>query len=353
MRESLSCTVRHLVPARWAWSLLVPVLLLAACQPQAERADTATTPPVGHYEGTITPAGQPAVRAALDIRHPSPGHYEAELTTPSTGSLSFVADTIVFVGKQMRLKRPARPSQTLTLTLEGDFWRGTLQLDSLRAETLLLKRGMPTPSTYRVEELPEQNNRSAWLFSPADTGTPGPALVLLPDAAMGPVAAIWADALAREGIIVLVLPALDSATTETEAPRLHGALGLLRNTPGADTANVGAWACGSRAGTLAQLLANPSGTRPAFIVAQNAEIDAVNRAAFREVRRSKIPVLGLHGGKNASSQATALRNALGGSRGAPVRAYRGTGPDLLVPGALGSAFGTGLPDDVLKWLRSR
>jgi hypothetical protein len=324
---------------------------LAACQPQADGQAAATVlPPVGHYEGSFRLAGQPEVRAALDIRHPSPGHYVAELSVPSASTLSFVADTILFGNNRLRLNRPARPGQTLSLTLDGDFWRGTLALDSARLATLLVKRGAPTPNTYRVEEVP-QSNGSAWLFAPADTGTPGAALALLPDAATAPTAAIWADALAREGLIVLLLPATDSATAARETPRLQAALRFLRGTAGADTANVGAWATGRRATVLAPALAGPGAPRVAFFIAQNAALTPEARTALRELRGRKLPILALHGGADATAQAALMRNVLGGRRGTTARAYRTTGPDLLVADGLNPQFGPGLPGDVIHWLR--
>jgi hypothetical protein len=326
---------------------------LAACQPQADRAETATTPPVGHYEGGIGAAGQPELRAALDIRHPSPGHYEAELTVPLAGTLNFVADTILFSNNELRLTRPAHPAQTLHLTLEGDFWRGTLALDSVKIATILVKRGVPTPSTYRVEELPQASG-SAWLFAPSDTGTAGAALALLPTSATASATALWADALAREGIIVLVLPVADSATAATETPRLQAALRLLRGTAGADTANVGIWAVGARAAATAAAVAAPGGPRATFIIAQNTDLDPATKAAFRELRNRKMPVLGLYGGPAATQKAALLRNLLGGRRSQAVaRAYRGAGADLLVPGGLSRGFGPGLPGEVVEWLRGK
>ena len=335
-----------------AVALSLAALALTACQSQSNSAETAGPPPVGHYEGSINPAGQPAMRAALDIRHPRPGHYEAELTVPATGTLSFVADTVAFAGNRLRLVRPARPGQVLTLTLDGDFWRGSLALDSAQAPTLLVKRGTPTPSAYRVEKLPQANS-TAWLFAPADTSTPGAALALLPAAETRATAALWADALAREGIIVLLLPAVDSTTAETEIPRLQAALRQLRATAGADTANLGLWAMGPRAAALVQALAGPSGPRVAFAVTQNAGLDPATRTAFRELKRRKLPVLGLYGGAAAGPQAAALRNALGGRRGQAGRAYRAAGPDLLVAGPFSPRFGPGLPGEVVEWLRSR
>lgn len=337
---------RLLGGALMLWGLALP-----ACQPRREAAEASEPPPVGHYEGSIALAGQPELRAALDIRHPSPGHYEAELTVPTAGTLSFVADTMVFSNNQLRLVRPARPDQTLILTLDGDFWRGSLGLDSTKAAAILVKRGVPTPSAYRVGQVPQPTG-AAWLFAPSDAGTPGAALVLLPDSETKMAAALWADALARQGIIVLVLQAADSATAATETPRLQAALRLLRGTAGADTTNVGAWAAGARAAVLAQVLATVGGPRAAFVIAQNAVVDAAGRTALRELRRRKLPVLGLYGG-TASPRAAAMRNALGGRRGATVRTYRTAGADLLVPGGLNPHFGPGLPGDVVTWLRER
>lgn len=335
------------------WPLSLGLLAtLTACQPQHDQAQTANVPPVGHYEGSISPAGQPEMRAALDIRHPSPGHYEAELSVPTAGSLSFVADTILFSNDKLSITRPAQPSQTLTLTLEGDFWRGSLTLDSAQAPALLLKRGAPSPSTYRVEELPQRNG-TAWLFSPADTGTPGAALALLPETSTASSTALWADALAREGIIVLVLPAVDSAAVADEAPRLQAALRLLHGTAGADTASIGVWASGTRATAVAQALTVSDGPRATFFIAQNTELDADGRAAFRELKQRKVPLLGLFGGNNANQKAAALQNAIGGRRGAAVHVYRTTGADLLLSGQLIPCFGPGLPGDVTEWLRAR
>ena len=341
---------RYLSAARRG--LLGLSLLLAACQPKQDETDAATTPPVGHYEGSISLDGQPAVRAALDIRHPRVGHYEAELTAPGDGTLGFVADTISFRNNTLQLKRPARTGQVLTLKMEGDFLRGTLALDSSTAQALLVKRGSPTPSTYRVEELPQATG-SAWLFAPADTSTPGPALALLPDAETAPTSAIWADALAREGVIVLLLPAVDSMTGPAETARLAQALKLLRGTAGADSATIGAWAVGTRAALLAQLLVDDASLRVNFLIAQNAPVAPTNRAAWRELRTRKLPVLGLYGGAAANQPAAAMRQALGGRRSNTVRAYRAVGPDLLVAGGLSPRFGAGLPADVVEWLRSR
>ena len=333
---------------RSSWPALLALAGLAACQPQHAPADTAAAPPVGHYEGSLGAAGRPQLRAALDIRHPREGHYDAELTVNGAAALSFVADTLLFAGNQLRLVRPARPSQTLMLTLNGDFWRGTLAVDSTAVPLILLRRGVPDPSSYRVAAVPQAGGE-AWLFAPTDTDTPGAALALLPDAATAPTAALWADALARAGIIVLLLPpAADSATAATETPRLLAALRQLRATPGADTARLGAWAAGGRAAALAA-----AGPRLAFFIAQNAVVDATTRPAFRELRNRKLPVLGLYGGADAAVRAAQLRAAVGNQRGNLVRAYRATEGNLLSGAGLDSQFGPGLPGEVVEWLRAR
>lgn len=344
--------LRLLNPFRAA-VLLVLAGAVAGCPPAQDAATTAATPPVGHYEGSLAPVGQPEVRAALDIRHPSPGHYEAELTVPTAPALSFVADTVFFRHNRLRLTRPARPGQTLALTLDGDFWRGTLALDSARAPAILVRRGAPAPRTYRTGKVPQAAG-PVWLFAPADISTAGPALVLLPDAPAATAASMWADALAREGIIVLVLPTTDSASAADEAPRLQTALQLLRRTAGADTANLGVWAVGRRAGAVAQALAATDGLRAAFVIAQNPTLDPPGKTAFRELRSRKLPLLGLCGGPNAAAQARALRNALGsGRRGSAVHVYGTAGANLLVPGGWSPRFASGLPAEVVRWLRER
>ncbi len=334
-------------PNRWP-ALLLALAGLAACQPQRPPADTAVAPPVGHYQGSLGAAGSPQLRAALDIRHPRAGHYDAELTVPGASALSFVADTLLLAGSKLRLVRPARPGQTLTLTLEGDFWRGTLAVDSTSAPLILLRRGEPEPSTYRAEAV-ALAGEPGWLFAPTDTGTPGAALVLLPDAATAPTAALWADALARAGIIVLLLPPTEpAATATTETPRLLAALRYLRTTPGTDTTNLGAWAVGSRAAAVAA-----AGPHLAFFIAQNAGVDAASRPAFRELRNRKLPVLGLYGGPDALPRAAQLRAAVGTRRGNLVRSYRGTEASLLAGAGLNVRFGPALPDEVVEWVRSR
>ncbi|MBJ6111041.1 hypothetical protein JAO73_18610 [Hymenobacter sp. BT523] len=353
------CSTSKLPVRLCLWpALLGMALSIVACQPEQSGDTQATPPPVGHFEGSLSPAKQPELRAALDINHPSPGHYEAELTVPAVGTLSFVADTILFANRRLTLRRPARPGHVLTLTQDGDFWHGTLALDSVTMPVILLKRGTPRPRTYRVEKSPRPNG-PFWLFAPADTSTPGPALVLLPDSGTAPTAALWADALARNGIVTLLLPADDSSNT-SNTTFLQNALDVLRHTAGVDTANVGVWAAGaqpvgttlgiylSRGAKQGQPQSDEGSIRLSFFIAQNAQLDDASRKTFQNMKAERVPVLGLYGGGNARA-AAALQRVLGGRRGT-VRVYRSTGPDLLVPGDVSPRFGAGLPEDVLQWL---
>jgi len=251
--------------------LLVGLLTsLGACQSQpgtdaaAGRAPAA--PPTGHFVGALQVPGRPELRAVLEVRHPRAGHYEAELGLPQQPALSFVADTLTFVGDTLRLARPGQPGEALTLGRQGDFWRGTLLLDSVRYPLLLLRRGEPEPAVYRVRrDEVAGTSGPALLFSPADESLPGLALALFPTPGTAPAAPAWADALARQGHTVLLLPPADTLA----APALANALALLRRTAGVDTARVGAWLSGRAAGLLPLLLAENTASRPAFVLVQN------------------------------------------------------------------------------------
>jgi hypothetical protein len=277
---------------------------------------------------------QPALRAALEVRHPRPGHYDAELLVANEPSLSFVADTLDFHNHTLHFERPGRPSETLTLQQQGDFWRGTLTVDSVDYPTLLLRRGPPEPTVYRVQRDEVAGpSGTALLFSPADESMLGAALALFPTPSVTN-APSWADALARQGYTVLLLPAADSLTP----PTLTAALTYLRRTPGVDTARVGAWATGDRATKLATLLTQPDvlNPQPAFVVAQNAPApNAASRPTWRTVGQSGH-VLGVYESTDAATASTAnsLRVALGGRR---AHVVRGQGKELIT--------------NVVDWLR--
>jgi len=301
---------------------------MAACQSQPEAAGSQAPvahPPVGHYSGTLTAPGRPELRAALEVRHPRPGHYDAELVVDAEPGLSFVADTVAFAAKRLLMQRPGRASQTLTLTQQGDFWRGRLTVDSTAYATLLVRRGPPEPAVYRVrhDEVPGSVGE-ALLFSPADESLPGAALAVFPTAATASTSPAWADALARQGYTVLLLPAADSLSPAA----LMAALTYLRRTPGVDTAQIGTWVAGHRADVLATLLTQPEAPRPtpAFIIAQEAPVpDAAMRGAWRTLAQ-RGRVLGLYDASDATTAKATI--ALRGALGRPGRVLRGQGAGL-------------------------
>ncbi|GAA4504028.1 hypothetical protein GCM10023172_29820 [Hymenobacter ginsengisoli] len=240
---------------------------LASCQSYGDTAQAGpVAPPTGHYTGTLQVAGQPELRAQLEVRHPRPGHYDAELVLPQQAAFSFVADSLAFGDDTLRLARPGRPGETLALGHQGNFWRGTLRLDSVRYPLLLVRRGDPEPAVYRVRRDEVAGTTGpALLFSPADESLPGLGLALFATSGTALLAPSWADALARQGHTVLLLPAADTLA----APALANALALLRRTPGVDTARVGAWISGPPASLLPLFLAENTASRPAFVVVQN------------------------------------------------------------------------------------
>lgn len=310
--------------------LLALLLGLAACQPQPEAATQARTmaPPTGHFAGTLEVAGRPALRAALELRHPRPGHYNAELMLPDQPALSFVTDSLSFVGDTLRLARPGQPAQALALGRQGDFWRGTMLLDSVRYPVLLVRRGEPEPAVYQVRrDEVAGTSGPALLFSPADESLPGLALAFFPTKASAAAAPAWADALARQGHTVLLLPAADTLA----APALANALALLRRTAGVDTARVGAWVGGLAAGQLPLLLAENTASRPSFVVVQDAPSPTqASRAAWKTLAQ-RGQLLAIYDPSQPRAAVAALRAVVGAQRvrQAPAAALQGQVIDWL------------------------
>ncbi|WP_151087129.1 hypothetical protein [Hymenobacter baengnokdamensis] len=265
---------------------------VAGCQSRSDHPSrTAALPlPTGHFVGSLQAPGHPELRAALELRHPSQGHYDAELVLPELPNLSFVADTLTFDHDTLQLARPGLPGEALKLIRQGDFWRGTLRLDSARYPLLLVRRGPPEPAVYRVRRDEVAGTQGqALLFSPADESLPGLALAFFPTPATAATAPGWADALARQGHTVLLLPAADTLT----APALANALALLRRTAGVDTARVGVWVTGRRASRLPELLAENSASRPSFLLIQNMPVPplATRRDWRAQAQRGRLLAL--------------------------------------------------------------
>lgn len=302
----------------WGWHLLLLGWLLTGCSSNPDKTVQTVPLGTGHFEGNVA-LGEGAVKPfklQLELRYPRVGHYEAEVLAPEQPSLNFVTDTVTYQGAILHLIRPGRPGQRLTLTRQGDFWRGTLALDSAQVPVLLLRRGDPEPATYRVVRPHEAElGEEALLFSPADESTPGPAVAIYADSASAASTPITADALARQGYAVLLLPAADSLT----AADVLAATTQLRLTPGVDTANIGVWAMGNRASALAQLWANSvTGPRLKFVVVQGAKVRRELRPAWRALLAQRVPLLVVPAPNSPAGQAAAWRATVRGSRRAKV-----------------------------------
>lgn len=292
--------------------------LLAGCSSGGENTAQQAPLGTGHFEGNVA-VGDGAVKPfklTLEIRYPRVGHYEAEVLAPEQPSLNFVADSVDFQNPTLKLVRPGRPGQRLELTRAGDFWRGTLALDSVEVPILLLRRGSPEPATYRVVRLHEATlGAAAMLFSPADERTPGPAVALYSDSAAAASVPVTADALARQGYAVLLLPAADSLT----AAQVLAATAHLRLTPGVDSASIGVWALGASASALARLWAQPAPSpRVKFVVVQNEPLRRELRPAWRALLAQRVPLLVVPAAGAPPGQAGAWRATLRGSRRAKV-----------------------------------
>lgn len=336
---------------RRGWLLLGWLgLLSGGCSaPHGPAAETAAPLGTGHFEGRVELKSGPvkSFKLALELRHPRAGHYEAEVVAPSQPSLSFVADSVDYQPPTLRLTRPGRPGQRLTLARDGDFWRGTLTLDSAAAPVLLVRRGAAEPASYRVRRLGQGGDDAALgagalLFAPADESTAGPALALLPAATHAALAARWADELARAGIIVLLLPPLADTIADITAahdlPAVQAALRRLRATPGADTARLGVWATAGRAARLLPGLTGVGAPRPAFLIMQQLAASRELRSAVRSLRPA-TPVLGLYAEGPAGSRrdGPALRAALGRRGGSRVRVVPAAEAGAAVAEWLGAA----------------
>jgi hypothetical protein len=307
---------------------LLPCLLglltgLASCHPQPDAAagTAPATPPTGHFAGTLQVPGQPELRAVLEVRHPSPGRYDAELVLPQQPAFSFVADSLTFAHDTLRLARPGRPGETLALGHQGNFWRGTLTLDSVRYPLLLVRRGEPEPAVYRVRhDEVAGTSGPALLFSPADESLPGLALALFTTPGLALTGPSWADALARQGHTVLLLPPADTLA----APALANALALLRRTPGVDTARVGAWVSGRPAGLLPLLLAENTASPPAFVLMQAMPAPPLATRAAWHTLAQRGHLLSVYGPDQPKAEVIQARALLGSQhvRQAPAAALQ-------------------------------
>lgn len=294
---------------------------LAACQPQtgASSGRATDTPPTGHFVGTLTAAGQPDQRVALDIRHARADYYDADLLASTASSLSFVTDDLIFRHDTLRLGRPGQPGEVLTLRRQGDFWRGTLLADTTRYTLLLVRRGPPEPIVYQVRKL-YLSPQTVLQFAPADESLPGPAVLLLPDAAHDGAATQWGDALARQGIKAqLALPHPQQGSADTMSAGFVRQYLAYVGGRGVDSTQVGLWLAGKVAAGLPAMLADTAERLPplAFAVLLHPPlVPPRRRAAWQQLSR-RLPVLALYNSSEVAA-ATSMRAVLGRSASSRV-----------------------------------
>lgn len=320
----------------------VLLLTLAACQPQADRAAPGSPPPVGHYEGSIAPAGQPAVRVALDIRYPSAGHCEGEVTVAGRPELSFLTDTLRWQDDTLRVARPTQPEPVLSLRLEGEFWQGHMLLDGRMQPVVLIRRGPPEPASYQLRRL-YLSPATVVQFLPPNPAITGPAVLMLTDS-MGPASAVWADFLARQDVMAQLPITADAPIgfDSVSSSYLRFYLNFQRFYLAVDAPRLGLWLHGRVGRALPAVLADTSGHLPtlAFVLLLHPPpVPARDRAAWQRLGR-RLPILALYHQSEARAAAS-MQAALGSSRrGRAVRRYPAT--------AAGTAQ---MQADALGWLR--
>ncbi|NVO30169.1 hypothetical protein [Hymenobacter lapidiphilus] len=323
-------------------------LLLSACSGNSGSGEVANAaPPTGHYEGAISYQGS-ELRTALDLRETKSGQLTATLSFPQLPGLEFEAATASYQAPQLRLEEaPGQPGGIVVQAVrEGDFLRGILNWDSVRADFVWVRRGeAPAPDfrdTTLTVTVPGQPAQHLRLLLPDDTLPRHPALVLLASAADGPAAARRATHLARRGIVALLLP---PAATDSGAVLPVAALAALRRQAAVDSGRVGYWGRGTAGPRVAEAAGQQP--QPGFVVLEAAA--AATRAeasAYQVFNRQRIPVLAYYAGLDTTVQAAAsarrLRPALGYRRGTQVLVLAGVTVDFQRPGRTG-------PDGQWQW----
>ena len=300
--------------------------------------------PSGHYEGTVAYQGT-ELAAALDLREVSPGQLEADVHFPQNEGLSFPAENLRYTEPQLLLDSPAGGT-SISAIREGDFLRGVVALDSIKADFVWVRRGKALPRAYQTKQLPAVAALSLpalTLLIPQDTLASHPAVALFAAPAAQPAARLRAAQLASQGFVATVV-ALPQALPPADSAMLQSAvqvLRALRRAPAVDTMRVGLWARGTAAAVVpAAALARP---KAAFVVLEIVSIASREEARpFQLLSRQKIPVLGLYAAADTSldakDSARRLRNAARGQRGTQIRLFPKADARFLLPGQ-GSADG--------------
>ena len=162
------------LPSGWPVPAVGSALALAACQPQHRPAADS-----GHATARGPLRRQPSARPGSPRCAPpstfaTPARATTRPSSPCPPRHAQLCGRHHFFQRATSCASCAPPGPA---SPDADAGRRLLArhpaLDSTPGcQALLVKRGPPTPSTYRVEELP-QDQGSAWLFAPADTSTPG------------------------------------------------------------------------------------------------------------------------------------------------------------------------------------
>lgn len=351
------------------FSPLTPLLalLLGACSGNSGADENARVPPpTGHYEGAISYQGS-ELRTALDLRETRPGQLRATLSFPQLPGLEFEAATASYQAPQLRLEEaPGQPGGIVVQAVrEGDFLRGILSWDSVRADFVWVRRGeVPAPGfrdTTLTVAVPGQPAQRLRLLLPDDTLPRHPALVLLASAADGPAATRRAAHLARRGIVALLLPPVALADSGAAWP--VAALAALRQQAAVDSGRVGYWGRGATAPRVA--VAAGQVPQPGFAVLEAAAAATrAEAAAYQVFNQQRIPVLAYYAGLDTTVQAATsakrLRPVLGYRRGTQVQVLAGVTANFRRPGRTGADGQWQWPqpapeywNGLVEWLKAR
>ncbi|GGG29254.1 hypothetical protein [Hymenobacter glacieicola] len=348
------------------WGLPV---LLAACSNDAGGGQQAQVPlPTGHYEGPVSYQGS-ELRVSLDLREVSPGKLQADVSFPQLPGLEFEADRLTYQEPQLRLEQQAGQAGGISIQAirEGDFLRGLLSFDSVRADFVWVRRGEAGPRGFREQGLTVRyagRVQAARLLLPDDTLRLHPAVALLTVPQTQAAAQARAAYLARRGFVTMVVTTPSpTATPDSSAYyATAAALTTLRRQAAVDSGRVGCWARGS---VVPQVAGAAARARPAaaFVVLESVAAASRDEASqYQPLSQQRIPVLALYAGLDTSlnvrESTRRLRSVLGNRRGTQIRTYPQATADFVQPGKLGADGqwqwpkpAPGYWDGLTEWLR--
>ncbi|MBG8553466.1 hypothetical protein [Hymenobacter guriensis] len=290
---------------------------------------------MGHYEGAVNMPGTGA-RIGLELRKMASGQLQAELALLGEKTTMVPLGTVRYRAPQLQLEQAGGFPGRLTISAlrEGDFLRGTLQLDSLRGEFVLVRRGDAAPRPWREHavRLPGLSKaQSATFYVPDDTLTRHPVIVAWASATPAHLDQVLRLSQASVATLLLAPSApADSAVAHATA----AALQWLRRRPEADTTRLGAWGRGPTASEVAVAARRASAS---FLVLESVEVmDEAGSQPFRALGRARIPVFGFYAGRDTTlsvrESSRRLRQALGQRRGVQVRVFDSAWPGFYLPG---------------------